>query len=330
MTGYWSFAGNYVTIKKLLMKYLESIRTATRILVVGSSNTDMVIRSHHLPKPGETVIGGTFTMNPGGKGANQAVAIARLRGHVSFICKTGSDMFGYQSQQLFKEEGIDTSHLFTDSNYPSGVALIMVDEQAENCITVASGANAQLMPSDLSNVGEAIDQADIILMQLEIPIETVTYVAEIATQKGKKVILNPAPAQPLPMDLFSHIHILTPNETEAEIITGIKIVDTGSAANAARQIASFGVEHVIITMGAKGAFIYSKGKEEMIPAYPVKAIDTTGAGDVFNGALAVALADGRKIKEAVQYACKASALSVTRPGAQSSAPYRDEVDTFIE
>ena len=299
-----------------------------QILVVGSCNTDMVIKAAHLPRPGETILGGTFFMNPGGKGANQAVAIARLGGSVTFICKTGSDIFGHQSQQLFEEEGINTSYVFSDSGNPSGVALITVDEKAENCIVVASGANANLLPSDLAKAEEAIEQADLILMQLEVPMETVCFVADIAWQKGKKVILNPAPAHPLPADLLRHLYLITPNETEAEMITGVKITDESSAGEAARLLSEMGVQHVIITLGSKGALIYSDGKTEMVPALKVEAVDTTAAGDVFNGALTVALSEGRSLKEAARFACKASAISVTRVGAQSSAPYRNEVDIF--
>lgn len=299
-----------------------------QILVVGSSNTDMVIKAAHLPRPGETILGGTFFMNPGGKGANQAVAIARLGGAVTFICKTGSDIFGHQSQQLFEEEGINTSYVFSDSENPSGVALITVDEKAENCIVVASGANANLLPSDLAKAEEAIEQADLVLMQLEVPMETVRFVANIAWQKGKKVILNPAPAHPLPADLLRHLYLITPNETEAEMITGVKITDESSAGEAARLLSEMGVQHVIITLGSKGALIYSDGKAEMVPALKVEAVDTTAAGDVFNGALTVALSEGRSLKEAARFACKASAISVTRVGAQSSAPYRNEVDIF--
>lgn len=297
-------------------------------MVVGSSNTDMVIKAAHLPRPGETILGGTFFMNPGGKGANQAVAIARLGGPVTFICKTGSDIFGHQSQQLFEEEGINTSYVFSDSGNPSGVALITVDEKAENCIVVASGANANLLPSDLEKAEEAIERADLVLMQLEVPMETVCFVADIAWQKGKKVILNPAPAHPLPVDLLRHLYLITPNETEAEMITGVKITDESSAGEAARALSGMGVQHVIITLGSKGALIYSNGKAEMVPALKVEAVDTTAAGDVFNGALTVALSEGRSLKEAARFACKASAISVTRVGAQSSAPYRNEVDIF--
>ena len=299
-----------------------------QILVVGSCNTDMVIKAAHLPRPGETILGGTFFMNPGGKGANQAVAIARLGGSVTFICKTGSDIFGHQSQQLFEEEGINTSYVFSDSGNPSGVALITVDEKAENCIVVASGANANLLPSDLAKAEEAIELADLILMQLEVPMETVCFVADIAWQKGKKVILNPAPAHPLPADLLHHLYLITPNETEAEMITGVKITDDISAVEAARVLSGMGVQHVIITLGSKGALICSDGEAEIVPALKVEAVDTTAAGDVFNGALTVALSEGRNWKESVRFACKASAISVTRVGAQSSAPYRNEVDIF--
>ena len=308
---------------------MDTTQTSKRqILVVGSSNTDMVIKAAHLPRPGETILGGTFFMNPGGKGANQAVAIARLAGPVTFICKTGSDIFGHQSQQLFEEEGINTSYVFSDSGNPSGVALITVDEKAENCIVVASGANANLLPSDLEKAEEAIERADLVLMQLEVPMETVCFVADIAWQKGKKVILNPAPAHPLPADLLRHLYLITPNETEAEMITGVKITDESSAGEAARALSGMGVQHVIITLGSKGALIYSNGKAEMVPALKVEAVDTTAAGDEFNGALTVALSEGRSLKEAARFACKASAISVTRVGAQSSAPYRNEVDIF--
>ena len=308
---------------------MDTTQTSRRqILVVGSSNTDMVIKAAHLPRPGETILGGTFFMNPGGKGANQAVAIARLGGPVTFICKTGSDIFGHQSQQLFEEEGINTSYVFSDSGNPSGVALITVDEKAENCIVVASGANANLLPSDLEKAEEAIERADLVLMQLEVPMETVCFVADIAWQKGKKVILNPAPAHPLPADLLRHLYLITPNETEAEMITGVKITDESSAGEAARALSGMGVQHVIITLGSKGALIYSNGKAEMVTALKVEAVDTTAAGDVFNCALTVALSEGRSLKEAARFACKASAISVTRVGAQSSAPYRNEVDIF--
>lgn len=300
----------------------------SKILVVGSSNTDMVITTGHLPRPGETVLGGTFLMNQGGKGANQAVAISRLGGKVSFVCKTGNDIFGHQSRRQFEKEGIDTSYVFTDEKHPSGVALITVDDKAENCIVVASGANANLMPADVAKAEEAIGQADLVLMQLEIPMDTVEFVAEMAWRMGKKVILNPAPAHPLSPSLLRHLYMITPNETEAEMISGVKITDEDSAREAAKVISDLGVACVILTLGSKGALVYADSVTEIVPAFQVKAVDTTAAGDVFNGALTVALSEGRTLKEAVRFACKASAISVTRVGAQSSAPYRNEVDIF--
>jgi len=299
-----------------------------KILVVGSSNTDMVIKTDHLPRAGETVLGGTFFMNPGGKGANQAVAVARLGGRIAFICKTGSDVFGHQAYQLFEEEGIDISYVFSDTDRPSGVALITVDENGENCIVVASGANAHLTPHDISTVETAIDEADFVLMQLEIPIETVEFVAKKAAEKNKKVILNPAPARILSKELLQNLFVITPNETEAEIISGMKITDEASVLEAAERITELGVDNVVITLGSKGAFVYGEGICEMAPAFRVKAQDTTAAGDIFNGALAVALAEDRSMLDAVRFACKAAAISVTRVGAQSSAPYRNEVDVF--
>lgn len=299
-----------------------------KILVIGSSNTDMVICTGHLPLPGETVIGGTFFMNPGGKGANQAVTVARLGGRVSFVCKTGSDIFGHQANQLFNEEGIDTSYVFSDTKNPSGVALITVDTNAENCIVVAPGANAHLTPGDLQRSAEAVEAADIVLLQLEIPMETVEAAAMMAHRLGKKVVLNPAPASELPARLLETLYAITPNETEAEAIAGIRITDEHSAEEAARRIASMGVRNVIITLGAKGALVFDGRHCETVPAYRIQAVDTTAAGDVFNGALVVALSEGRTLPEAVRFACKASAISVTRVGAQSSVPYRTEVDVF--
>lgn len=299
-----------------------------RILVVGSSNTDMVIQTDHLPVPGETILGGTFFMNPGGKGANQAVAIARLDGKVTFICKIGKDVFGYQSKQLFEDEGIDVSHIFFDAEQPSGIAMITVDNKAENCITVASGANMNLTPDDLASAQSAINEAEIILLQLEIPMNTVEYVARTAKKQNKKVILNPAPAQPLSEELLKSLYLITPNETEAELITGQKITDVETAIKAASLIRAKGVENVIITMGSQGALVYTGSICELVPAYKVKAIDTTAAGDIFNGALVVAIAEGHGWIEAARFACKASAIAVTRAGAQSSAPYRKEVEMF--
>ena len=295
------------------------------ILVIGSSNTDMVIKAPHLPAPGETILGGTFLMNPGGKGANQAVAAARLGGAVTLICKTGNDIFGKQSIQLFKAEGIDTSYIFEDLHQPSGVALITVDDNAENCIVVASGANAHLTSRDLMAAANCIKDAHIILMQLEIPVKTVAYAAALAAGMDKKVILNPAPVCELNDELLTHICIITPNETEAFMLTGVKVTGEKSAGQAARLLHARGIATVIITLGAKGAFVLHEDKCTLVHSPAVHAVDTTAAGDIFNGALAVALSEDQTMVEAVEFACKAAALSVTRLGAQASAPYRSEV-----
>lgn len=299
------------------------------ILVVGSSNTDMVIKADHLPAPGETILGGTFFMNPGGKGANQAVAAARLGGNVTFICKTGNDIFGRQSVQLFEDEGINTSYLCSDPKNPSGVALITVDKDAENCIVVASGANATLSPNDLLKVQEVVERSMIVLMQLEIPLNTVEYVAANAASKGVKVVLNPAPARELSDALLQNISVITPNKTEAEMLSGVVVDDIESAKVAAQIIKDKGVDTVIITLGKKGAVVYHNNLFTHILALTVKAVDTTAAGDVFNGALVVALSEGKDVIESTEFACKAAAISVTRLGAQSSAPFKREADTFV-
>lgn len=299
------------------------------IVVIGSTNTDMVIKTERIPRPGETILGGTFFMNPGGKGANQAVAAARLGGKVCFVAKTGTDVFGNQAGQLFRNEGIDTGFLITDPDHPSGVALILVDQQGENSIAVASGANAALSADDVQQAEAAINASSLVLMQLEVPLETVAYAAALAKNKGIPVVLNPAPACVLPETLLANVSILTPNETEAEILTGIAVTDAQSARQAARVLHGKGVPVVIITLGAKGALISTAQEVVMAAAPKVTAIDTTAAGDVFNGALAVALSEGSALQEAVAFACKAAAISVTRLGAQASAPYRAELAPFF-
>lgn len=298
---------------------------AQKIVVVGSTNMDMVVKTHHIPLPGETVLAGSFFMNPGGKGANQAVAVARLGGRAVFISKVGNDVFGKQSAQLFDEEGINTYYLLSDDELPSGVALITVDHEGENSIVVASGANANLNPSDVEEALMEITSAGIILMQLEIPMSTVLHVARHAAARGVLVILNPAPANILSPELLGHIDILTPNQMEAEMISGIKVSDLESAKKAAKAICGLGVRNVVVTMGARGAVICQDGKTSAVPARKVDALDTTAAGDVFNGALAVGLSEGKSLSEAVHFACIAASMSVTRMGAQSSIPYRNEL-----
>ncbi|MEQ8580432.1 MAG: ribokinase [Marinoscillum sp.] len=296
-----------------------------KILVIGSCNTDMVIKSDRLPIPGETVIGGTFLMNAGGKGANQAVAAARQGGKVTFVSKTGNDVFGKQSIELYNAEGINTDFIFSDSKNSSGVALIMVDSHGENCIAVASGANGSLVPDDIEKAKNELDAADYVLMQLEIPMETVEYAAELAWKKGTPVILNPAPARTLSNKLLKCLFLVTPNETEAEILSGIKVFDFNSAKQAADIISNKGVPNVVITMGAMGAFIKENDEYSLVEATKVDAIDTTAAGDCFSGTLVVGLSEGKTILEAVKTASKASSITVTRMGAQSSIPYRNEL-----
>lgn len=296
-----------------------------KITVIGSTNTDMVIKSPALPRPGETILGGTFFMMQGGKGANQAVAVARLGGDLRFVAKTGNDIFGHNTRELLKVDGIEEKYLLTDPQHPSGVALITIDDQAENSIVVSSGANGYLLPADLEQIPEVITEADLILMQLEIPMETIEYVVQRAYAQNKKVILNPAPGRKLSTQLLEKLYLITANETEAEIISGVKITDMQSAEQAARKIHEWGVAAVVITLGSKGALICSDSIVERIPAIQVNAVDTTAAGDVFNGALAVALSEGESLSAAVQFATRAAALSVTRLGAQSSVPFRREL-----
>lgn len=298
------------------------------IIVIGSCNTDMVIKTDHLPAPGETVLGGSFMMNPGGKGANQAVAAARLKGHVSFIAKTGNDLFGKQSVEQYRNEGVNVEYIYSDPALPSGVALIIVDVNGENSITVASGANGSLSPEDIRKAQPAIEKADILLMQLEIPMETVEYAARTGKEQGLKVILNPAPARALPEKLLQNLYMIIPNETEAEILSGIKVTDWESARKAADIISAKGVDTVVITMGSKGALIKEKGQYHEVPVPKVKPIDTTAAGDTFCGALCVALSEDKSVIDAVKFANKCASISVTRMGAQSSLPHREEIDTL--
>jgi len=300
-----------------------------KIVVLGSTNTDMVVKAARIPAPGETILGGRFLMNPGGKGANQAVAAARLGGDVVFVAKVGNDLFGREARSLFEKEGICTDYVLTDAEEPSGVALIMVDAKGENCISVASGANGALSPEDIKAARGVIEKAGVLLMQLETPVETVLCAAQWAAAKGVPVVLNPAPACALPDGLLKCLSMITPNETEAELLTGVKVTCETSAARAAKALCAKGVKRVVITLGSKGAFVYSDGQGNLVPAVKVQAVDTTAAGDVFNGALAVALTEDHPLVAAVSFASKAAAISVTRMGAQASAPYRDEIATGV-
>ncbi len=297
-----------------------------KIVVVGSCNTDMVVKSDRLPVPGETVLGGAFMMNPGGKGANQAVAIARMGGNVTFISKTGNDLFGRQSVEMYGDENIVTDYIFSDQHLPSGVALIMVDRNGENCIVVASGANGSLSPKDIEKARNVIENADILLMQLEVPMDTVEYAAKLAHEKGIKVVLNPAPAAFLSNELLKCLYAVIPNKTEAEMLSGIKVSDLETAKQAADIIAAKGVDKVVITLGSKGALIKDGDVYSFIPADKVEAVDTTAAGDTFCGAFCVGISEGLSIEDAVKMATKAAGITVTREGAQAAIPYRKELE----
>lgn len=296
-----------------------------KIIVIGSSNVDMVVRTSHLPAPGETILGGEFFMNQGGKGANQAVAIKRLGGNLIFMAKLGNDVLGRQSVGYFKKEGIDTRYIALDEDSASGVALISVDDHAENSIVVASGANMLLNEQDVDKMLEEMCEGDILLMQLEIPLQTVEYAARKAFGKGVKVVLNPAPACSLPKELFRHLYMVTPNRIEAEMLTGIKIANDADVEKVAEEICAMGVKNVIITLGSKGCLIREEGVSYRIDAFKVEPVDTTAAGDTFNGALCVGLSEGMDLKQAAVMASKASSIAVTRMGAQSSIPYREEL-----
>ena len=299
------------------------------IVVIGSSNTDMIIKMSRIPKPGETVIGGEFSTAAGGKGANQAVSAARAGGKVVLIARIGDDMFGTKAIYGFVQDGINIDNIITDKNAPSGVALIFVDEKGENSIAVASGANANLSPEDIKAAQKKIASAGMLLMQLEIPIETVKTAAEIASSNGVQVILNPAPACPLGDDILRHISIITPNENEAELLTGIKVEDEHGAAEAADALLAKGINTVLITLGCRGVYVAASDFKGIVPGFKVKAEDTTAAGDVFNGVLAVSLAENIPLVDAVRFSNAAAALSVTKLGAQPSAPSREEIEDFL-
>jgi ribokinase len=299
------------------------------VLVIGSSNTDLIIKAARIPKPGETILGGEFARAAGGKGANQAVAAARAGGAVTFIARVGRDANGEAALAGFTADGINVKHVIRDPTHPSGVALILVDRKGENSIAVASGANDKLSPADVREANAAFRRARVVLLQLETPLKTVMASAALAAAAGVPMVLNPAPAQPLPLQLLKRVYVLTPNESEAELLTGVVVSNQATAARAAEKLLARGVQIVIITLGARGAFVAGKGVQQMIPGFKVDAVDATGAGDVFNGALVVALAEGRSLPEAARFASAAAAISVTRFGAQPSAPTRREIETVL-
>jgi ribokinase len=300
-----------------------------KIVVVGSSNIDMVAQVDHLPAPGETVGNARFIQVNGGKGANQAVAAARLGGEVTFITSLGNDLFSKALIEHFKNEKIVTDYILIDPNLPTGTALIFVASNAENCIAVAPGANSALLPSRIGFLESVISNADIVVMQAEIPYETICHVAFLAHRKGVKVLLNPAPACSLDSDLLQNVDILVVNETEAEIISG-KSLEKHTIETIALTLFNLGVKNVVITLGKQGVYLKTRDYCCEVPAFKVTAVDTTAAGDTFCGALAVACTNGKLNEEALQFASAAAAISVTSMGAQSSIPKLEEVVNFLK
>jgi len=298
------------------------------LVVVGSVNTDMVVKSRRIPGPGETVTGGRFVMVAGGKGANQAVAAARLGARVALVAKVGQDVFGEEALANFHREKIDTSLVVRDDENATGVALILVDEKGENSISVAPGANFALLPEEIDAAAPRIREADAVLLQLEVPMDTVVHTARLASEAGTTVILDPAPAASLSEGLLGHVDVLTPNETEARQLTGIDVVDEASARAAAEELCRRGARRVVVTLGPRGALVVEASRAVFVPGRPVEAVDTTAAGDAFNGGLACALARGASLDEAVRSASLVGALSVTRMGAQPSLPTSEELEHF--
>ncbi|MBN2813493.1 MAG: ribokinase [Bacteroidales bacterium] len=294
--------------------------TKPKIVVVGSSNTDMIIKVPRIPMPGETILGtGSFVIQ-GGKGANQAVAAARAGGDVTFLACVGNDSFGIQALEAYKNEGINTDYIKKAEGIPTGMALINVSDSGENSISVAPGANSLLMPEDIDAAEHIIESASVLLMQLEIPLTTVEYVAEMALKKNIPLILNPAPAQQLASSLLGKITVLTPNEHEAKWLTDKSDEDL-STEEIAECLRGKGARGVVITLGGKGAYFSSAAEQGSVSGEEVKVVDTTAAGDTFNGYFAVGMAKGMSLQKSVELANKAAAISVTRMGAQPSIPF---------
>ena len=299
-----------------------------KIIVVGSSNTDMVVKVPHIPAPGETVMGSELLTIPGGKGANQAVAAARSGGDVVFIACVSDDTFGTESIENYKTDSIDTSFIKVKPGMHSGVALINVAEDGENSIAVAPGANSHLLPEDITRARDVFTGAGAVLVQLEIPIETVSAVAALAGEFGVPMILNPAPGAKLSRELLKRVSVITPNETEAALLTGTKEVNDDTIPVMAKELYDLGIETVILTLGSRGVYLLNSEFQGMIPGYRVKAVDTTAAGDVFNGALATALSGNKTVRQAIDFAQRAAAISVTLMGAQPSAPHLKEITDY--
>ncbi len=300
------------------------------ILVVGSANMDMVTTVEHFPQPGETIFGKKFGMYPGGKGANQAVACAKLGGATYFVCKMGRDIFQDKLVQNMIKDGVNLDHLFIDAEMSTGIALITVAANGENEIVVVSGSNMGLTPDEVDSKRYLFQQTKVVLAQLEIPMETVEKTAELTKASGAMFILNPAPARSLSESLLKKVDFLTPNETELEILSGKTVTDVDSVKAAAARLLKKEVKNIIITLGDKGALLVNDNQQQFFPARKVTPVDTTAAGDAFNGALAFSLAKGEEIASAIQFANQVASFSVTRMGAQNSMPTRKELAEWLE
>lgn len=299
------------------------------ILVVGSANMDMVVTADYFPQPGETVFGKKFGIFPGGKGANQAVACAKLGGLTYFLGKMGNDVFQEKLVQNMKNDGVDLNHLLIDKEEATGIALITIDSRGENEIVVVSGSNMKLTPNDVALKQALFQQVNVVLAQLEIPIETVQKTAELAKASGAIFILNPAPARTLPEQLLKQVDFLTPNETELEILSESSVKNIESTKAAAANLLNKGVKNIIITLGEKGALLVNNDQQQIFPTRKVTPVDTTAAGDAFNGALAFSLSRGEEIAAAIRFANQVASFSVARLGAQSSMPTRDEIEEWM-
>lgn len=299
------------------------------IIVIGSSNVDMIMKVDHIPAKGETVINGNFMQVYGGKGANQAVAAARAGGEVAFISCVGDDVFAPPFTRNLKEDGINTTYLYKETGVPCGTALIMIDEFGENIITVAPGANLRLTPDHLETASEMITNSKIIVLQNEIPVETVERAIDMAVKAGIKVLYNLAPARELNPSYLNKIDFLILNEFEASFLTGKKVESVKQAQMAADGLRKKGVKTVIVTLGSQGSVVSDETFTEKVDAFKVEVLDTTAAGDIFCGSLAVAITEGKQIKNAVRFATASSALAVSKMGAQPSAPTRKEIESFL-
>ena len=298
------------------------------IVVVGSSNIDMVVKCERIPAPGETVLGGEFVMVPGGKGANQAVCAARLGARVTLVAAVGEDVFGETSLANLRSAGVDTRFVAAYPDRPSGVALIAVDARAENAIVVAPGANLALTPADVDRAADAIQEADAVVVQLEIPAETVSHAIDLARSLGTRVVLNPAPIRPMKRETLGKVDVLVPNQHEAAALVGAASGAELDAPTAARKLREMGARAVVITLGSKGAYAADESGEAYIEPFKVEAVDTTAAGDAFTASLACGIAEGMPLFNAARFAAKVAAISATRMGAQSSMPSREEVDGY--